>query len=103
MTRQQFIAVLIGLLFCCCLLAKQTVQNYDNLIDQPAAQAVVESLDGDDLVDVADDFLVIPFLFVVTCLFFVAPILPLLRYSQPIIRSPQRPPSFNTLNHATLA
>jgi uncharacterized SAM-binding protein YcdF (DUF218 family) len=94
MTRQQFIAVLIGLLFCCCLLAKQTVQSYDNLIDQPAAQAVVvESLDSDDLVDAADDFLVIPFLFVVTCLFFVAPILPLLRYSQPIIRSPQRPPS----------
>jgi hypothetical protein len=93
MTRQQFIAVLIGLLFCCCLLAKQTVQNYDNLIDQPAAQAVVESLDSDDLVDAADDFLVIPFLFVVTCLFFVAPTLPLLRYSQPIIRSPQRPPS----------
>lgn len=93
MTRQQFIAVLIGLLFCCCLLAKQTVQNYDNLIDQPAAQAVVESLDGGDLVDVADDFLVIPFLFEVTCLFFVAQTLPLLRYSQPIIRSPQRPPS----------
>ena len=93
MTRQQFIAVLIGLLFCCCLLAKQTVQNYDNLIDQPAAQAVVESLDGGDLVDVADDFLVIPFLFAVTCLFFAAPILYSLAYSQPIIRSPQRPPS----------
>jgi hypothetical protein len=94
MTRQQFIAILIGLLFCCCLLAKQTAQNFDNLIDQPGAQeVVVESLDGDDLVDVADDFLVMPFLFTVTCLFFVAPIFSSLTYTQPIIRSPQRPPS----------
>ena len=94
MTRQQFIAILIGLFFCCCLLAKQTAQNFDNLIDQPAAQeVVVESLDGDDLVDVADDFLVMPFLFTVTCLFFVAPIFSSLTYTQPIIRSPQRPPS----------
>lgn len=94
MTRQQFIAILIGLLFCGCLLAKQTAQNFDNLIDQPAAQeVVVESLDGDDIVDVANDFLVMPFLFAVTCLFVVAPIFSSLAYSQPTIRSPQRPPS----------
>jgi hypothetical protein len=94
MTRQQFIAILIGVLFCCCLLGKQTVQSYDNLIDQPAAQeVVVESLDSDDLVDVTDDFLVIPFLFAAIYLFFVAPTLSSLTYSQPTIRSPRRPPS----------
>ena len=97
MTRQPLIAILIGLLLCFCLLAKQAMQSYDsfdNLLDQSVAQeVVVESLDANDLVDVADDFLVVPFLFLAICLMLLATPSLISRYAQPIIRSPHRPPS----------
>lgn len=93
MTRQQFIVVLIGILFCFCLLTKQSMQNYDILLDQPAAQEVVESLDSDDLIDVADDLFLPIFSFVPVCVLFSASLSLVLRYAQPLIESPHRPPS----------
>lgn len=94
MTRQQFIVLVVGFLFCFCLLGKQAALDVNLVADLPSIQDVVdENADSDELLDSGDHWLLMPFVFVATLLFFVVPVVTSLRYSQPIISSPQRPPS----------
>lgn len=94
MTRQQFITIFVGLLFCFCLLSKQAVQNYDDAFGLPSVQDVVaEAADSDDFVDAIDSLIPAPFIFIATFVFVFAPIFSTPRYVQPLVRSPQRPPS----------
>lgn len=94
MTRQQVITLFFGILICFCLFGKQVAQDYDLTIDLPSVQDVVaEDAGVDDLIDSGDDLLVMPFVFVAAFFFLVVPVFASLRYSQPVIPSPQRPPS----------
>jgi hypothetical protein len=94
MTRQQVITLFFGFLICFCLFGKQVAQDYDLTIDLPSVQDVVaEDAGADDLIDLGDDLLVIPIVFVAPFFFFLVPFFISLRYLQPVIPLPQRPPS----------
>lgn len=95
MTRQQVITLFIGLLFCFCLFGKQVAQNYDLIVELPSVQDVVaEDASADDLMDSGDDVLMVPFVFLAAFFFLVAPVFASMRYSQPVIPSPQKPPRY---------
>ena len=94
MTGQQFITIFVGLLFCFCLLSKQAVQNYDDAFDLPSVQDVLtEAAYSDDFVDAIDSLIPASYVFIATFMFVLAPIFSTPRYVQPLVRSPQRPPS----------
>ena len=64
------------------------------MLDIPALQDVVaEELDIDDM-DVGDELIPSPVLVALPLLFIVLPIVFSRRYSQPIIPTPKRPPTF---------
>ena len=90
MTVKNITMILLGLMFCFCLLSKQTAQTPQAIFDIPVIQDVVaEDFD----IDIGNDFIPNPTLIGLSVLFFVLPITFFRRYSQPIIPSPQRPPS----------
>lgn len=75
-------------------MGKQVAQDVNLVADLPMVQDVVaENADADELVDSGDYWLLMPFVFVSTFLFFVIPVVTYLRYPQPVISSPQRPPT----------
>ncbi len=91
MTVKKITMILLGLIFCFCLLSKLTVQTSDAIFDTPVIQDVVaEDFD----MDIGNDSLPRPTLIGLSILFLVLPIAIFRRYSQPIIPAPQRPPSF---------
>ena len=93
MTRQ-LTTLCVGLLLCFCLIGKQVMQDYDLMVESPSVQSVVaEDVDPDDVMDSGDDLLIVPFAFIAACLFVVLSVFASPRYSQPVIPSPQRPPS----------
>ena len=95
MTRQQVITLFIGLLFCFCLFGKQVAQDFDLIAEPPSVQDVVaENAGADDFIDSGDDFLMLPFTFFAAFFFLLVPVFASLRYSQPVIPSPQRPPRY---------
>ena len=95
MTRRNFIHLLLGLMFCLCFFSKQVAPNFDLVIEPVSIQTVVaENADVDDVVESTDDLILLPFLFAVTFLFFIIPVYARPRYSQPLVPTPQRPPSF---------
>ena len=95
MTRRNFIHLLLGLMFCLCFFSKQAAPNFDLVIEPASIQAVVaENADVDDVVESADDLILLPFLFAAAFIFFVVPSYAIPRYSQPLVPTPQRPPSF---------
>ena len=90
MSVKNITMILLGLMFCFCLLSKQTAQTPQAVFDIPVIQDVVaEDFD----IDIGGDFIPSPTLFGFSVLFFVLPITFFRRYSQPIIPTPQRPPS----------
>jgi len=94
MTRQQVITLFVGFLICFCLFGKQLAQDYDLMLDSPGVQSVVaENASADDLIDSGDDVLMVPFVFAAALFFLIFPVFTSLRYSQPLIPSPKRPPS----------
>ena len=94
MTRHQGIILIVGFLLCFCLLGKQVVQDYDLTIAPPVAQNVIaENVDPDNFLDPGDDFLIMPFVLMAAFLFVIVPVFFSTRYSQPVVPSPQRPPS----------
>jgi hypothetical protein len=81
-------------MLCFCLLSKQTVQTAHIAFDIPVLQdAVAEDINVDDM-DVSDDVILSTAVLCFPLFFIVLAIIFARRYSQPIIPTPKRPPSF---------
>ena len=94
MTVKNITTILLGLMLCFCLLSKQTAQTSHIVLDIPALQDVVAEELGIDDMDVGDELIPSPVLVALPLLFIVLPIVFSRRYSQPIIPTPKRPPTF---------
>lgn len=91
MVLKKITMILLGLMFCFCLLSKQSMQTSHTVLDIPVIQDVVaEEFD----MDTANDFIPSSVLVKLSFLFLFLPISFFRSYSQPIIPTPQRPPSF---------
>ena len=94
MMIKKITAILFSLMLCFCLLSKQTVQTAHIAFDIPVLQdAVAEDLNLDDM-DVNDEVILSTTIFGLPLFFIVLAIVFVRRYSQPIIPTPKRPPSF---------
>lgn len=94
MTLKNIATILIGLMFCFCLLSKQSLQSYPVNLDAPIVHAdAIEEASVDDALSASDDFIVLPFSIVLPILFLVLPVFFSRHYSPPTISTPKRPPS----------
>lgn len=96
MTIKSFVTVLIGLMFCFCLLSKQGVQSYEVSFDSPAShQLDYDETDFDvrDIVTANDDSIILPVVISFAILFVLLPIFFSRHYKSPHISTPKRPPS----------
>lgn len=95
MTLKYFTTLIIGLMFCFCLLGKQVNHSSPEFMDGFSIQDVVpESSNHDDSSDINDDgilTLLIPFF---SLLLAILPTSIVRLYSQPPLIAPKRPPSF---------
>ncbi len=95
MTFKNLTTLIAGLMFCFCLLGNQVSQLAPEFIDGPSVQDVVpESLDNDTPMDASDDAILMPLMQILTLLLFALPFFLSRVYSQPIVITPKRPPTF---------
>ena len=93
MTFKNITTILLGLMLCFFLLSKQTAQTSHIVFDGPSLQDVfAEEADIYDA-DIADEVILSPALGLLPILSIVLSIAFTLRYTQPIIPTPKRPPS----------
>jgi len=95
MSFKNLTTLIAGLMFCFCLLGNQVCQLAPEFIDGPSVQDVVpESMDNDSHMDASDDAILMPLmqalsLLLLSLTFFLSRV-----YSQPIVITPKRPPTF---------
>jgi hypothetical protein len=103
MTIKNFTALLIGLIFCFSLMAKQIQQTHSGFDHTQTVQDILpetsntnnqlDALDADNEFDVIDDIILIPLLPVITTLLLTLLLFFSRLYSQPTFLVPLRPPS----------
>jgi hypothetical protein len=95
MTLKNIVTIFIGLMFCFCLLSKQSLQSYHVSLEMPSVHDVVaEEADVNDVLDASDQWMIFPVAVVLPVLFLIFPVFYSRYYSSPIISTPKRPPSF---------
>jgi hypothetical protein len=96
MTFKKLTTLIAGLMFCICLLGNQVNQLAPEFIDGPSVQDVVpEFMDNDSAMDASDDVILMPLMQILPLLLFSLPFFLSRLYSQPIVITPKRPPTFN--------
>jgi hypothetical protein len=96
MTVKSFLTILIGLIFCFCLLSKQGQKSYEVSFDFPAShQLDYDETDFDvrDIVSASDDYIILPKVISFSILFVLLPVFFTRHYKSPHISTPKRPPS----------
>lgn len=95
MTYKNLITLIAGLMFCFCLLENQVNQLAPEFIYGPSVQDVVpESMDNDNLMDASDDGILMPLMQILPLILFALAFFLSRVYSQPIVITPKRPPTF---------